>query len=188
MEAGIPDLAPTLDAWARVADDLGGDLIAYGRQQLIAAPLPAAVAVPDGFIRRSLRAESAADFALIERLIAVSDPDDLDEAEVAIDDLDPIIEVLLDGDGQIACYGAARPFDLAAPYGDIGILTRADCRGRGLGLALVADLCHAIRNARLEPLYRCDEANVASVRLSAGLGFEVATRLAAFRFPTPSAL
>ena len=94
---------------------------------------------------------------------------------------------MLDDNGQIASYGCGRPFDMANTFADIGVLTRADCRGKGLGAAVVAAVCPRLMRAGLEPLYRCDEDNVGSVRLSASMGFTPATTVTAFRF-TPASL
>lgn len=187
IEASLLEAAagsePSLAAWQQLADVLGGDLLGAGRQQTVSTDGLRAPDVPAGFSLRSLDAARPSDVALIAELIEVSEPADLDEAEVEIDDLDPIMEVLLDGHERIACYSAARSFELTPEFADIGILTRADCRGLGLGSALVAALCPRIRSSGLEPLYRCDELNAASVALSAGLGFEIAAQLAVYRFP-----
>lgn len=176
-------LEPSVTAWQQLADDLGGELLGAGRQQIVSPEGLRAPVVPAGFALRSLDAANPADVALVAELIEVSDPEDLDEAEVEIDSLDPIIEVLLDTDGRIGCYSSAHSFELTPEFGDIGILTRADCRGLGLGSALVAALCARIRSSGLEPLYRCDEVNAGSIALSAGLGFEIAAQLAVYHFP-----
>lgn len=176
---GMP---PTLTAWRECAVDAGGKFLGSGRMQLQAPP-PTEARLPDGFSLRSLDRDHSDDFALIERLVESSDADDLDDAEIELDNLDAIIEVVVDGDGEIAAFSSGRPFEMAAKFGDIGIMTRPEHRGRGVGSAAVAALCHRLRAAGLEPLYRCDEDNAGSVKLSAVLGFEPVTRLVAYCFP-----
>ncbi len=178
------DMRPSLEAWEQVATEAGGELVGRGRMQIHESQVPEAGAVPDGYSLRTLARTNPGDRTLIARLIEVSDEDDLDEAEIEIDGLDEIIEVLVDADGEIAAFSSACPFDLAPSFGDIGIMTRADCRGQGLGSFLVTALCARLSPAGLEPLYRCAEDNSGSIALSAGLKFSIATQLVAFRFPT----
>ena len=177
------DMAPTFDAWQHVAASAGGELLGGGRMQLLGPALPTVPALPDGFTFRRLDKTNDDDLKLIAQLIERSDEDDLDEAEIEIDNLDDIIDVVLDTNDEIASYSSAIPFEMAMNYGDIGIMTRPEYRGRGLGSIAVAAMCARLRENGLEPLYRCDEDNVGSIKVSAGLGFEIATQLVAYRFP-----
>jgi len=90
--------------------------------------------------------------------------------------------VILDTSGDIVTYSSAHPFEMAAGYGDIGILTRPEYQGQGLGSLAVAAICERLEHEGLEPLYRCEEDNVGSIKVSVGLGFEIATQLVAYRF------
>ena len=139
--------------------------------------------LPEGYGYRSLQSDASEDRAFIADLIANSSEEDLDESEVAIDELDEIIEVVTAPEGEIAAYASASQFDMAEGFGDIAVLTNKDHRRRGLGVASVAALCSRLHEAGRDPVYRCDEINHGSVRLSAALGFSPATRLAAYRFP-----
>lgn len=177
------DMAPTLDAWQAVAAAVEGEFLGAGRMQVLPAGLPAVEPLPEGFTFRRLDKTNDSHLQLIAQLIERSDEDDLDEAEIEIDNLDDIIDVVLDAHGEIAAYSSAIPFDMAAQYGDIGIMTRPEYRGRGLGTIAVAAMCARLRHDGLEPLYRCDEDNVGSIKVSAGLGFEITTQLVAYRFP-----
>lgn len=182
LREGVRDMEPTLDAWCNRAGELGGEFLGIGRNQVLAVRDLAEPVLVDGFEFRVLDRDDAAHMAMIQRLIDVSDPDDVDEAEIEMDNMDPFIDVVVDEQREIASFAAARPFETASTFYDIGILTRADCRAQGLGTAAVMTLCRHLLAENAEPLYRCDEDNQGSVALSAGMGFEVAHRLAAFRF------
>ncbi len=127
--------------------------------------------------------KKASDKALISELIDVSDVDDLDEADLVLDALDELAVGLLDEKGHVAAFASCRPFDYEPSFGDIGVLTRVDVRGGGWGRAAVAALIDdVVVPAGIEPLYRCDPANVGSDRLSAALGFEPVLTLTAVEF------
>lgn len=120
---------------------------------------------------------------MLERLVAISSEDDLDEAEIELDNLDEHMNAVVDDDGQIASLASSRPFHMAPAFGDIGIMTRADCRSQGLGSAAVATLCTRLIQDGIAPVYRCDEDNTGSVELSRGLHFAPVAMLSAYRFP-----
>lgn len=182
LSEAASDMEPTLEAWKKVAAAAGGELLGSGRMQLLPGELPAVAALPEGFSFRRLDKQNVEHVELIAQLIERSDEDDLDEAEIEIDNLDDIIDVVLDANDEIASYSSALPFDLATNYGDIGIMTRPEYRGRGLGSIAVAAMCARLKSDGLEPLYRCDEDNVGSIKVSAGLGFQIATQLVGYRF------
>lgn len=183
LRSATADMAPTMQAWQQIAAAAGGELLGTGRIQLLPDALPDVHALPEGFSFRRLDPNNPDDLQLIAEFIERSDADDLDEAEIAIDNLDDIIRVVLDDVGDIVTYSAACPFEPTPQYGDIGIMTSTEHRGKALGSIAVAALCPILRAEGLEPLYRCDEDNVGSIKVSAGLGFEIATQLAAYRFP-----
>lgn len=180
----VTNLEPTLAAWETAATDAGAQLLGAGRMQLHADPhhVAARPELAPGFKYRSLDRNKPHDVALVAKLIEVSDASDLDYAEIDIDNLDEVIEVVLDPQDQIAAYGSSIDFDMADGYGDIGVMTRADCRGSGLGSSVVRAVCERILDRGQQPLYRCDEDNVGSIALSNALGFAVATKLSVYRF------
>ncbi len=183
LQAAASGMEPTLEGWTEVAFATGGEFLGTGRMQLLSDPggLKAPV-VASGYELRTIRSEEPDTRSMVERLVEVSDDDDLDEAEIDLDDLDEVIHVAVGTDGEIAAYASARQFDLVSGYGDIGVLTHADHRGKGLGVAAVSALCERLIGEGLEPLYRCDEENAASMRLSESMGFVPATRLVGYRF------
>lgn len=183
LTTATAEMAPTLEAWTELAPQLGGEFLGVGRQQLLTTHDMAAPSIPADMTIRSLSREDSVDVALLARLVEISSAEDLDEAELEMDNLDEIMEAVLDADGQIASLASSRPFDMAPAFGDIGILTRSDSRSLGLGSAAVSALCRRLVDADIEPLYRCDEDNIGSVELSKGLLFAPVAMVKAYRFP-----
>ncbi len=181
-------IEPSLAGWMSCAEQLQASLLGGARMALRDPQSPRATLtsapLPDGYSARSLAPANPADRDLIADLIQASADDDLEEAELALDDLDPIIEAILDQTGSIASYASARPFELAPEYGDIAVITAPQFRHRGLGAASVTHLCDRLSREGLEPLYRCDDHNEGSIALSLRLGFTPATQLVAYRFDT----
>lgn len=177
------DMEPRFDAWRQVAASASGELLGSSRMQILGAGLPPVPELPDGFRFRQLDTTNTDDMKLVQDLVARSDAADLDEAEIELGNLDDVIDVILDANGDIVTYSSACPFEMATGYGDIGILTRRECQGQGLGSLAVAAMCKRLQSEGLEPLYRCGEENVGSIKVSASLGFEIATQLVAYRFP-----
>lgn len=183
LTAATAAMAPTHEAWTELAPELGGDYLGVGRQQLLTTHDLPDSSLPAGMTIRSLSRDDPSDLALLARLVEISSEDDLDEAELEMDNLDEHMDAVLDADGQIASLASSRPFDMAPAFGDIGILTRTDSRSLGLGSAAVSALCRRLVQADIEPLYRCDEDNIGSVELSRGLLFAPVAMVKAYRFP-----
>lgn len=182
LQASCTDIEPTLAAWQARAEKLGATRIGGARMATLDDG-----ALPDWSPRSGisivrLDPTTKQDLARICALIESSTPDDLDEAELDLNDLDSLIYAAIDTTGRIASYASARPSAMAPNFGDIAVLTADDYRGLGLGAAAVAQLCVAMSNESLVPLYRCDDDNLASIGLSLKLGFSPATRLVAYRF------
>jgi len=55
---------------------------------------------------------------------------------------------------------------------DLGVITRPEFRGKGLGRAAVAQVAQTAIDAGRLPLYRCEDTNPASRALARSLGFE----------------
>ncbi len=124
------------------------------------------------------------DLDRISAFVGTCDPDDLDEAELDLDQLDGLAVGLLDQRGTPAAYASSRPFEEDPSFGDIGVIVRPGQRNGGWGGAVVQTLIETVLlPLGIEPLYRCDTGNSASDRLSAGLGFTPALSLTVVRFP-----
>lgn len=176
------DMEPSLDGWRALATANGGELLGAGRMQLLTDPSSLSSVDVDGYEIVAMRSDDPKALKIVERLVEVSTDDDLEEAEIDLADLDEVMHLAIGVDGEAAAYASACEFDLTAGYGDIGVLTRHDQRGKGLGVAVVSALSTRLFGEGIEPLYRCDEENAGSMRLSASMGFVPATRLIGFRF------
>lgn len=175
-------MEPTLNAFRATAEKMGGEFLGASRMQLCDAPALTRPDLPPGYEYTTLRNDDADHLELISNLISDSTEDDLDEAELEMDNLDDVIEVVLAASGEIAAFASCRPFSLAPDYGDIGVLTHHEHRRSQLGSAVVQSLGVRQHELGITPLYRCDEDNTASVQLSAKLGFRPATQLLGYRF------
>ena len=88
----------------------------------------------------------------------------------------------LAADGAPAAYASSRPWDEVERFGDIGVLVDPGYRRLGLGAAVVTEMSRWLMEDGVDPLYRRNDDNTGSVRLSLGLGFVPATHLVAVRF------
>lgn len=127
---------------------------------------------PEGATFASLDRDQTADRSLIGELMAACDPDDVDAAEIEMDDLDPVIVGLLDDSGRLGAYCSARPWDEDERFDDIGVITRGDLRGHGWGASVVSDFCQISFGMDRLPLYRCNWSRTASKATAIGLGFK----------------
>ncbi|MEP7115361.1 MAG: GNAT family N-acetyltransferase [Ilumatobacteraceae bacterium] len=160
------------------AERVGWGEVSVDHMQLLRA---AGVVRPDvstSAWTRSLDRECAEDVALIDAFKALLSDADRDEADLDEDRLDEHMLAIVDDHG-IAAFASQQPFALADTFGDIAVATRPDARGSGLGKLAVAALCDEIGSRSMWPLYRCDTANLGSVRLSASLGFVPVVRILA---------
>jgi len=175
---------PTLAAWNDFAIAAGGELLGAARMQLLNSHVMPPIDVAPGYELRQLNRGMAADVALIQQLVDESTQDDLDEVELDIDALNEIVMVFVDQEtDKIACFADTYEFDMAPAFHDVGMLTTPPHRDKNLGKALTRHICSHLLQQGIEPLYRCDEANVGSIRLSRALGFAPVTQLVAYRFP-----
>lgn len=185
------DLAPQLaplgtptpienDEFVSRATDLGWSIGGRGSFRILSGEprLPAVDASQSALLDRA----DAAHRALIADFVESCPENDLNETEVTLDSLDPTIVAILDSDGAIAAYACARPWDIDPEFDDIGILTRPDCRGRGLGGAAVAALARQQRAGGRVQLYNCNADNIGSNRLAESVGFDLVQTVASVRF------
>lgn len=95
--------------------------------------------------------------------------EDLDEAAINVDEPDPVIYGMFDGN-QLVAYASHRYWeDVIA---DMGVLIHPGYRGRGLGKAVVSALCEWCIENEVIPMYRVFSYNAHSRRLAQALGFK----------------
>ena len=160
----------------------GGRWLGGGVNRVLDGPLVAPHGDTTGLTSRWLHRDEPDDLALLTRFVEDVPDDDLDEAELSLDELDPAIHVFVDAAaGEIAAYASGRPFQFGPDFDDIGVVVHPSYRRRGLGAQVVHDYA-AARRSTAPQLYRHDLANEASSRLSASLGFAEVHRVVGVTF------
>ncbi len=170
----------SFEAWAIKR---GWEFIDGNDQHVVAPEVLQPRPLPIGATRCELDRDNAEHRALLGALFERNDPEDVDEAEFELDDLDPHIVGLLDGDGELRAVASGRVWDADPDFDDIGVLTDEPVRGQGWGAAVVSDFCEASFARGRLPLYRCNWSRTASKALALSLGFEANMRLSAVGLP-----
>jgi GNAT superfamily N-acetyltransferase len=187
------------------AERLGAQLVGYGHNRVLDAAPRRPDADADELVVRHVTGDKAIDKAIDEAiggnvgaiepigeevismlaaLIADCDPDDVDEADLDLDQLDPAITLLVASDGTIAAYASGRPHELDPLLDDVAVLTHPEWRGRRLGALAVYEFVRRRQSEGRRLLYRCNVDNVASNRVAETLGFTLSTTIGAVEFPT----
>jgi GNAT superfamily N-acetyltransferase len=120
----------------------------------------------DDFAPRRLHPER--DSAHLLGLYDACTEEDLDAAEIYVDEPDPVILGMFDK-GQLVAYASHRYWDTIA---DIGVLIHPGYRGRGLGKAVVSALCEWCIENDVVPMYRVFSDHGHSRRIAQALGFK----------------
>ncbi len=107
------------------------------------------------------------------------DPDDLDEAELAMDDLDDTILVALADDDTIAAFSSVRPWSIDPAFDDIAVITHPEHRHKGLAAAVVSALSSQQQAAGRLLFYSCDVDNIGSNHVAESVGFSLVATVSA---------
>lgn len=186
-----PDIAPrlaslngpralTADEFVAAAEALGGTFVGRGRCRVLNAE-PRSPS-HDGYDLVELDRDSAVDRQLLGAFLEACPQDDVEEAEIDMDELDAAIVVALAADGSIASYASGRDWWMDADFDDIGVLTHPDHRGRRLGAVTVAEFAKRRVPAGRLMFYNCDVDNLGSNRVAESVGFELVVTVAAAKF------
>jgi GNAT superfamily N-acetyltransferase len=124
-------------------------------------------ALPEGY---SLKAVDPSDHQTIEMLTKECSKEDIDDAEVYLDDPDKIIRMVFYKEKPVA-YAGYRIWD--SGFGDVGILVHKDHRKRGLGVAAVQAVTKSCIEEGDIPIYRVDDSNKGSKSIALKCGYEV---------------
>lgn len=159
------------DEFTVAAGGLGGVFNGAGHHRVLSKP------APDPAVESSrlvvLDRNDLGDRTLISGFVDRCSDDDLDEAELDMDQLDEAMVGVLDESGALASYASARPWVFDAQFDDVAVITRPDHRGRGLGTAAVAALSQRRQQVGRSMFYNCDVDNLGSNRLAEAVGFEL---------------
>lgn len=182
-----PEAALGVDEFAAQTVALGWEQLGQGIMRTLDERVDVALEVPDDVSLLTLDWAQPAHVAAMQALVDVSSEHDLDEAEVEMDDLDELAIAVVDGDiddgGRILAYGSSLPWDRGEGFGDIGVLTHHEARGRGLGLLVVGAIMNHLHASGVDSLYRHDPENPGSKALSDRLGFVTRTVATAAQAP-----
>jgi len=160
---GVDDLQEVLNGRFRITvQDTLLDWFLDAKNHIHYAP-------PDGFTMRRL--DGVKEDATLQAFYATASQQDLEAAEIYLDEPDPVIFGLFDADGTMAAYASHRYWeDLLC---DIGVLVGDGYRGKGLGKAVVSALCDwCIANQKI-PMYRVFDNNPHSLAIPGALGFQL---------------
>ena len=124
------------------------------------------------------RVDPQADEACLLELYEACSEADLDDAEIYVDDPDPVIFGLFDGPKMIA-YASHRYWDDV--LADIGVLIHPDYRRRGLGKAVVSVLCEWCFENDVVPMYRVFDDHLHSIKIRQALGFKQLVAIQSFK-------
>lgn len=108
-----------------------------------------------------------ADAALFEEFTGACPEDDLDEAFVELDHWLVVGTIIA---GRLVSAASMYPWG-TTQLADLGVITRPDVRGRGLGRATVRAISAEALGRGFEPQYRCQVDNTASLALAEASGF-----------------
>jgi hypothetical protein len=153
------------------AEHLGGSFVGAGRHRVMRGS--PRITDTGGHRLVTLDRDEPDDRARLAAFVSACPPDDLDEAELDMDDLDPAIAALVDREGAIVAYASARPWDVAPEFDDIAVITRPDRRGLGLAAAVVGAFSRRRLDAGRLLFYNCDVENTGSNAVAERVGFEL---------------
>ncbi len=173
--------APLTDEqYVDAAERLGGTFAGAGRNRVLVSR-PASIELSMGRLV-DLDPDGDGDRSRLADFTAACPPEDVDDAEIDLDDLDPVMSAVVDGDEQIISFASARPWEIDPGFDDIGVLTHPASRGRRLGAAVVSHFAARLQAAGRVPFYNHNVDNVGSQRVADAVGFEIVNPVAAVTF------
>jgi len=182
--AGVESSRPlSAEEFVAAAADLGATLLGYGLNHVLDGAPQRPDADLGDLVVRHIGIDDVPPISMLDDLIAACDEDDVEEADLDRDHLDPTFTLLVVPDGTIAAYASGRPHDVEPSFDDIAVLTHPAWRGRRLGALTVHEF---IRHRQAEDrgwFYRCNVDNVGSNRVAESLGFTLVTTIGAVSFP-----
>jgi GNAT superfamily N-acetyltransferase len=115
------------------------------------------------------RVDAEKDKAILFKLFESCTEEDLDAADIYVDDPDPVIFGLFDGEKMVA-YASHRYW--GESIADMGVLIHPTYRSQGLGKAVISVLCDWCIQTEVVPMYRVFSDHEHSQRIPLALGFK----------------
>lgn len=115
------------------------------------------------------RVDAEKDKSILFSLFESCTKEDLDAADIYIDDPDPVIFGLFDGEKMVA-YASHRYW--GESIADMGVLIHPEYRSQGLGKAVISALCEWCIQNKVVPMYRVFSHHEYSRRIPLALGFK----------------
>ena len=115
-----------------------------------------------------LKEHDPSDKTLLETFLSQCTPEEIDEADIDLDDPDDAIVLVMKGEDPVV-YSGYRI--LKKNLGDMGILVLKEHRRKGLAVAALTRAVAICREREFIPLYRHWESNSNSAAVAARLGF-----------------
>lgn len=170
------------EEFVAVAEDLGAMLVGYGRNRVLDGDPRRPDADLADLVIQHVGTDDTPPISMLDGLIAACADDDVEEADLDLDHLDPTFTLLVTPDRTIAAYASGRPHDVETSFDDIAVLTHPAWRGRRLGALAVHEFIRKRRAEDRRWLYRCNVDNVGSNRVAESLGFTLVTTIGAVSF------
>lgn len=105
----------------------------------------------------------------LQAFLDLCTPEDIDDAQIFLDDPDKIIHLVYKGDEPCA-YAGYRIWEYG--LGDVGILTRPGHRRKGIGAAAVAAATQSCLDCGDIPFYRTSRTNKGSQAIAKKVGYK----------------
>ena len=118
---------------------------------------------------KTRRLDPERDAAYLDDLFGACTAEDLDQADIILNEPDPVIFGIFTG-SQLAAYASHRYWDDV--IADIGVLVHPGYRSQSLGKAVVSSLCSWCFENDIVPMYRVFDTHQISVKLSREIGFK----------------
>jgi GNAT superfamily N-acetyltransferase len=115
------------------------------------------------------RVDAEQNKSILFSLFEACTEEDLDAADIYIDDPDPVIFGLFNGEKMVA-YASHRYW--GESIGDMGVLIHPEYRSQGLGKAVISALCEWCIQNEVVPMYRVFSDHNHSRRIPLALGFK----------------
>lgn len=116
----------------------------------------------------------------IQELLKHCNEEDIENADIEKNQLDPYNFGIITEKNQLAAYASYRMF--GGNICDAGVIVHPEHRGIGLGRQVVSTLCeHCLENSVI-PMYRVFQENLASQKIPEALGFQLLLSVHSFIF------